>query len=309
MPAKKPDLKVVREIRQVVLRNETIWSVVFSPSGDLVAVGTMGGSHWFWTVNDNKPPRQLIRAAGRSPFSNGAIQCMAFSPDGKRMLCGIGNTVLLLDIASGKEIRSFQGHRGPVRSVVYYRDGRRALSGSTSDYTIREWDLETGKELRTLQTNERPDSLSLSPDERFVVTPEFTSVQIWDLRTGEKAQTLEEHPMRVHGAFFISGGEKVFSGSADDDFRIWDASTGKLVKKFGTGKILLENLAVSTDWRWVLAGGTNEITFWDLVLGKEIKHVGNLEGEPKVAFSPDSHYAISAELLGSMRLWEMPSVE
>ena len=47
-------------------------------------------------------------------------------------------------------LRTLQGHSGWVRAVAVTPDGRRAISAS-DDQTLRVWDLDTGKTVRTLQ--------------------------------------------------------------------------------------------------------------------------------------------------------------
>src|SRR5262245_1369234 len=64
-----------------------------------------------------------------------------------------------LDRKQSGEVRRFEGHKDIVWSAVFSPDGRRILSGGGgeykdgqwlpgSDYALRLWDAETGKELR-----------------------------------------------------------------------------------------------------------------------------------------------------------------
>jgi len=50
---------------------------------------------------------------------------VAFSPDGARLLSGgLDYSLQLWDTASGKVLRTFEGHSNMVRSVVFSPDGR-----------------------------------------------------------------------------------------------------------------------------------------------------------------------------------------
>jgi WD40 repeat protein len=66
---------------------------------------------------------------------------VTFSPDSKRALsASYDQSLRLWDVATGKEIRRFDGHTNWVTSVDYSPDGRFALTGS-SDKTMRLWRL------------------------------------------------------------------------------------------------------------------------------------------------------------------------
>ena len=70
----------------------------------------------------------------------GLVRSCAFSPDGRRVLGGMGDqTLKLWDAESGAELRVFGGHQDLVSSCVFRSDGRRVLSGSY-DKTLKLWD-------------------------------------------------------------------------------------------------------------------------------------------------------------------------
>src|SRR5262245_15582821 len=69
--------------------DEYLMSVAFSPTGDQVAAGSLEGSLWLWSPKKGEPRRLLgpVGPVGSTPGdpSPGAILCLAFSPDGKRI--------------------------------------------------------------------------------------------------------------------------------------------------------------------------------------------------------------------------------
>jgi WD40 repeat protein len=67
---------------------------------------------------------------------------VAYSFDGRYALSGgYDSTLRLWDVATGKEIRRFEGHSGKVTSVAFSPDGKYALSGSGED-TFMLWQFD-----------------------------------------------------------------------------------------------------------------------------------------------------------------------
>jgi WD40 repeat protein len=112
--------------------------VALSPDGQLAVTGGPDGFR-VWDPASG----QEYRAAAES---QGSIRSLALPADGRRLLTGgEDGTVRLWDIGTGRELRRFRGHAGPV-AVALSADGRFALSGG-EDGTVRLWDPATGEAL------------------------------------------------------------------------------------------------------------------------------------------------------------------
>jgi phage FluMu protein gp41 len=65
---------------------------------------------------------------------------MAFSSDGRLLATSEGHDVHLWEVATGKTVRSYRGHRNEVQALAFSGNGRR-LASTSSDTTTVIWDL------------------------------------------------------------------------------------------------------------------------------------------------------------------------
>jgi uncharacterized caspase-like protein len=88
-------------------------------------------------------------------------------------------------------VGALKGHGKGVTQVAFSRDGR-LLASSSSDNTIKIWDVTTRSELRTLKGHTTNiDSLDFSPDSRLLASAsDDGSTLLWDTKTGELLLTL-----------------------------------------------------------------------------------------------------------------------
>src|SRR5262249_47355917 len=79
----------------------------------------------FWEVATGKEINKVkVANPGDSPV------CVAFTPDGRRALCGYkGGFIRLWELDTAKAIFEERKHQGIVYSVAFAPDGKRALSG------------------------------------------------------------------------------------------------------------------------------------------------------------------------------------
>src|ERR1022692_2193012 len=140
-------------------------------------------------------------------------------------------TLKVWDLATGRALRTLEGHSARVYGVAATPDGRRAVSTSR-DRTLKVWDLETGGALRTLQGHYRSVyGVAVTPDgKRAVSASHDNTLKVWDLETGRALHTLAGHSARVYGVAVTPDGKRAVSASADHTLKVWDLETGSALR-------------------------------------------------------------------------------
>lgn len=207
--------------------NTASWRSICSTANGLYTISVGNSNICMWDVSTG---RRMLTF--RIDQGNVTSVGLSLSADGCWVLSGNADkTLRLWEVATGRCVRTLEGHTGPVRSVFLTDDGRRALS-SSSDNTLRVWDISTGQCVRMFQVP--PDGMRfvrLTNDGRWVLSgggEELGSVnhalRLWNVSTGRCIHTFEEHKGNVHSVCLSADGRWILSGNDDGTLRLWDMS-------------------------------------------------------------------------------------
>ncbi len=121
---------------------------------------------------------------------------------------------------------------------------------------------------------------------------------------------LEGHSGAVNGVEFLPGG-LVATVSADQTVRLWDAATGKEVRRYEGHQGQILSLAVAPDGLGLVTGAQdNQIKLWDIPQAKSLRSFGGHEGgAARFVLSPDGQLVASVGADKTLRLWQTASGE
>lgn len=125
-----------------------IQSLAFSRDGKMLATGggdpSRSGELFLWDVAGRKMIREIKDA------HSDVVLGLQFNWDGTQILSGGADKFAkIFDVATGKHIRSFEGHTHHVLSVAWEADGK-TIATAGADNVIKVWNAATGEQKRTI---------------------------------------------------------------------------------------------------------------------------------------------------------------
>lgn len=220
----------------------------------------------------------------RTVSEPGRLLSVAFSPDGQRLAAAIGRNVRLYPLGAEGPGRTVTTYDFDATSVAFTPDGRSLVSGS-HDQLVRRVALATGRvEWEAPGSWEQVNGVALSPDGSL-------------LAAGSSDRRFAVRTLK-HGSPALRPGAA----------RLWDARTGRLLRRFGAPSEQVMAVAFSADGHRVVSGGAGArgagvVHVADPATGKSVWTVQDHAQEVvAVAFSPDGSRLATAGAEGEVRL-------
>jgi WD40 repeat protein len=144
----------------------------------------------------------------------------------------------------------------------------------------------------------RAEPVKRSPDPAADALPEGALVRVGTTRL--------RHAGSVINVVFAPDGKSLATCGNDALVRLWDAATGKEIRRFEGHKGSLEGLAFSPDGKTILSAGNDGIArLWDVATGKEVRQLAGHQGTLTAIFSPDGKtVATKGGSDATGRLWD-----
>tara|TARA_R110002049_G_scaffold2750_9_gene22396 strand:+ start:73715 stop:75799 length:2085 start_codon:yes stop_codon:yes gene_type:complete len=278
-------------------------SCEFSPDGKLLAAITRKEGMFVWDLESGD--ERWSRAYGDVPD-----RVLAFAPDAQTLALGNFKDVRLLDIESGKLLRTIEFEnwwgRYAVDTLSFSSDGKRLAVGvrvEKGDAKIAIFDVGSGERVSFLSGHHKAvNELSFSPDDQTLASCGGDNlVRRWDTKTWEEKAAVVGYSMPVSSVAFHSHDRTLVSRSDDGSVWRWDLTTAKVQKKFGE-----RPLAFSPDGS-IMVKEDKGLRICDAITGATIHDLGWFPGlslgASAVAFSPDGEFLAVDVLRGQVKVW------
>jgi len=164
-------------------------AVAFSTDGRILVSEANDETARLWDVLSGQELRTL-------PNHDGSVAAVALSPDGALGISTRGNRqqwsesednepaggrLRVWSVATGQVQRILLGHKADISCLTFSPDGRTILSGS-ADRTVRQWEVDSGVELRRFRLVSTPTSILVDPSgKRAISLSAAEGLVVWDL--------------------------------------------------------------------------------------------------------------------------------
>jgi WD40 repeat protein len=298
-------------------RTNMAYNVAFSTDGNELTSG--GLTRW-----DLRAGRGIRTAPGTAEKTYGFV-----SPDGRMLALMKPNSseVPIVESPGGKQLHLLvaTGEVGAVQpqmrfssdgtmlAVIYgAREDLRPTSPTTTpDFSlgsqVKIWDVKTGRELRSLATNQIPMAAQFTPDGRFIaIIGTMGETSLWDVQSGNKLRDLISSPMSGFTAPVITPGKtpKITMPNMAEFGAMMTNMIGAM--SAGTMNQSATSLAFTTDGRILATGGVESKANIDIAAMMS----GMMSGQrpkkgSKTTDSNDMFKDLKVEAVGQVRLWDV----
>lgn len=269
--------------------------IVFSPDGRRVATASSDRTAKVWDLAPSELPALGSDRVRRVAFSPNGTQFAAGTTDGK---------IQLIDAEDGAVLFSDDAeHQSEITGLEFSRDGERLLT-SDIDGTVMVWSTQSRTRLFPLANDKAPVYAVAFGPTLMATGDRDGQVKVWDLQ-GRLVRTIPAHKERVTSVAFRRDGRQIASASWDDTARLFDVSSGVMLREFPHQEAVFRVAFSPDDSRLVTTSQDGIAQIWDADTDarKPVSLVGHAFVPQGVSFSPDGTLVASAGMDNTVRIW------
>ncbi len=305
------------EIAQFTGHTGAIRSTTFSPDGQMILSSSSDKTIALWNLQGDR----LQTFEGHTA----TVWSVKFSPNGEFIVSGSADKTIKLWSLDGIELRTITGHRGDVRTVLFSPNGEWIISGG-SDKTIMIWNLD-GTLLHSIKGHTADiRSISISPCGTLIASGSGDNIlKLWHVTSANNASdqasdfsdqiaieevfSIQAHTSAIRSVCFSPDGQRLASGSADKQIKLWDLY-GRELQVFKGHDEAVRSLNFSPDSKSLVSASLDcTVRLWQIDSRAQQILSGHGAAVRSVAFSPNGQHLASGSLDDQIKIWDLQGNE
>ncbi|HYT88714.1 MAG TPA: protein kinase, partial [Gemmataceae bacterium] len=297
----------------------SISAAALSPDGKHLFAACLDGTVRLWDLE----ARRVVYA---HPYQK-RVDLVVFGPDSPGrpgsaavLTASEDQTAQLWHAMTGREFGPPLRHDGPIGSMVFSPDGRKALTCTLrrtfpQDGKAYMWDVEKSQAIgQPIPHKDSVSSVAFRADGKVFLTISLGTVRLWDTEThkliGQPIPPPSKFGFQAAGfgfqeAAFSPDGTVLLTRSGDT-VRLWDSATAKsLGPPLMHGDLITAAVFSPTGKRLATASADQTARLWDVAsrqaIGLPLSHQGKVV---TLAFSPDGKTLLTGSSDRTARLWD-----
>jgi WD40 repeat protein len=290
---------------------DEVWDLAYSPDCSLLAVIKRDASIVLFIKQDGLFVKDKVLAAAHSR----AINCIAWSPDGRRLMsCGADRVVKIWDVETAECLKTIREHTDAVTTCLWLPSGEYITGGI--DFNLALWSTE-GVRVQSWRIRVRQAERSHKGNIIAVLNackPEVLILCL-DLESRREVKTITEHEVTSSIALSRKGTQLLTNTSFTSPVRprqtihLWDIQENECIMRYKGHE--QERFALKCSFggkleEFVISGGeSGRIYLWNKLHGTLLSTLEGHQGPVNAIAWKEPHVFASASDDQSVRIWRL----
>lgn len=276
-----------------------VQTIAFSPNGQLLAIGMNDGSLGIWEINQKKLKKKL----NIIPAYQLNISKVIFTPDSQKIITGGFDGQAILWSKEGKKLVTFNHGDDPILGLAVSPDGKLLATGGNNK-KIEIWHI-NGRQKTRILSQHSILALAFHPNNKTLAAASWDKVvQMWTI-DGQELETLSGHQEGIWAIAWNKNGTILATASLDNTVKLWQLESAFLKVLRGHGLNISKVIISPNDQFIATSSGDYTIKIW----GDNGKLITTLKGHKNgingIAFSADSKFIISGSWDKTIKIWQV----